>query len=669
MSKQYSGGLITKTPVTPSQNAASGIWTLDQQSYWQKFNLWPIPPRVPGAPTIGTATKGDASASVTFTEPTDLGLPAIITGYTVTSSPGGFTGTGASSPITVSGLSNGTSYTFTVTATNATGTGPASAASNSATPEAVSIEYLVVAGGGGGGGGDGGGGGAGGFLTNTLTPITLNSAYTVHVGLGGEKGVAGANFVSPAQGLTGGVGSPGANSVFGSVVSIGGGFGSSEFYPGPNGGSGGSGGGSGYGGSTAGPGTPGQGNAGGIHNSGVAGGGGGGAGAVGQNSAQGGQGGVGLTSSITGSSVYYAGGGGGGQNSPASAGGLGGGGAGGAGSAGIAGTTNTGGGGGGGGHPGNPNNQQGGGTGGSGIVILKYSSSLSLAAGGALTSNTVTSGDFKITSFTSGFGNVEITNTTRNMEYLIVAGGGGGSGGGGGAGGVLTGNTIFSGSYTVTVGAGGALNAQVTAPASPGANSSITGYTAIGGGFGAGGYATPGGIRGGTGGSGGGSSLGSGVIGTLLGGPGTHGQGNLGGMAVIISPYSMGWTAGGGGGAGEIGRSATNYDTGVTNRGAVGGVGLALNITGTSVTYGAGGQSYHNSYGANGTANSGNGGAGSRSAGLGSNGWDGGSGVVVIAYPNTYPALTIGAGLTYSQPSRSGYRVYQFTAGTGTITF
>jgi hypothetical protein len=48
----------------------------------------------------------------------------------------------------------------------------------------------------------------------------------------------------------------------------------------------------------------------------------------------------------------------------------------------------------------------------------------------------------------------------------------------------------------------------------------------------------------------------------------------------------------------------------------------------------------------------------------------GGSGIVILAYPNTYPAPTsISGGLTYSQPTRSGYRVYQFTAGTGTITF
>jgi hypothetical protein len=98
---------------------------------------------VPNAPTIGTATNvgsgrayNNGRADVTFTAPTfNGGLP--ITSYTVTSSPGGFTGTGASSPITVTGLQSSTSYTFTVTATNARGTGPASAASNSITATTV----------------------------------------------------------------------------------------------------------------------------------------------------------------------------------------------------------------------------------------------------------------------------------------------------------------------------------------------------------------------------------------------------------------------------------------------------------------------------------------------------------------------------------------------------
>jgi hypothetical protein len=42
---------------------------------------------------------------------------------------------------------------------------------------------------------------------------------------------------------------------------------------------------------------------------------------------------------------------------------------------------------------------------------------------------------------------------------------------------------------------------------------------------------------------------------------------------------------------------------------------------------------------------------------------------VIIAYPSSYPALTsISGGLSYTQPSRSGYRVYRFTSGTGTVT-
>lgn len=88
---------------------------------------------LPGAPTIGTATAGDTQASVTFTAPASTG-GTTITGYTVTSSPGGFTGTGTVSPITVTGLSNGTAYTFTARTTNGVGSGSPSAASNSVTP-------------------------------------------------------------------------------------------------------------------------------------------------------------------------------------------------------------------------------------------------------------------------------------------------------------------------------------------------------------------------------------------------------------------------------------------------------------------------------------------------------------------------------------------------------
>ncbi|SMF60721.1 Putative Ig domain-containing protein [Xaviernesmea oryzae] len=97
---------------------------------------WTVGAGVPGAPTIGSVTAGNGQVTVAFTPPASNG-GAAITGYTVTSSPGGFTASGSSSPITVMGLTNGTPYTFTVTATNSVGIGSASAASSSVTPAAV----------------------------------------------------------------------------------------------------------------------------------------------------------------------------------------------------------------------------------------------------------------------------------------------------------------------------------------------------------------------------------------------------------------------------------------------------------------------------------------------------------------------------------------------------
>ena len=97
-------------------------------------------PKVPGAPTIGTATAtGATTATVSFTAPANDGGAAIIS-YTATSSPAGGTGTltqAGSGTITVSGLSGTTSYTFTVVATNAAGTSNPSVASNSVTTTPV----------------------------------------------------------------------------------------------------------------------------------------------------------------------------------------------------------------------------------------------------------------------------------------------------------------------------------------------------------------------------------------------------------------------------------------------------------------------------------------------------------------------------------------------------
>jgi hypothetical protein len=93
------------------------------------------------APTIGLATPGFGSATVAFTAPAiDGGSP--ITGYTATC--GSQSNTGATSPITVSGLPNGVPTTCTVFATNADGNGPPSAPSNSVTPNGPVVNISGV---------------------------------------------------------------------------------------------------------------------------------------------------------------------------------------------------------------------------------------------------------------------------------------------------------------------------------------------------------------------------------------------------------------------------------------------------------------------------------------------------------------------------------------------
>jgi len=272
-----------------------------------------------------------------------------------------------------------------------------------------------------------------------------------------------------------------------------------------------------------------------------------------------------------------------------------------------------------------------------------------------------------------------------SVTYLVVAGGGGsGTGaslqaGAGGAGGFLTGSLAVSGAtnYTVTVGGGGAENAN-------GTNSVFSSVTSTGGGKG--GSNASGLTNGSTGGSGGGGS-GSG-FGGRTGGAGTAGQGNNGGLGILFGG-SSGGGCGGGGGAGAVGAA------GVGNVGGNGGVGLANPIVGSTIgqnvsgTYylsgggggtnrsgsgagvgtggsGGGGAGQPTTGGTNGTANTGGGAGGGQAAGAGI----GGSGVVILAYPSTLSDLvSIGAGLTYTKTTLSGNTVYTFTSGTGVISW
>ncbi len=93
---------------------------------WLVFSWQVFAATVPGAPTIGSISVGNQAVSVSFMAPADNG-GSPITSYVVTIENDGRTIVGTSSPILVTGLTNGTSYRFNVAATNAVGTGPVSA--------------------------------------------------------------------------------------------------------------------------------------------------------------------------------------------------------------------------------------------------------------------------------------------------------------------------------------------------------------------------------------------------------------------------------------------------------------------------------------------------------------------------------------------------------------
>ncbi|WP_322895605.1 MULTISPECIES: glycine-rich domain-containing protein [unclassified Yoonia] len=251
------------------------------------------------------------------------------------------------------------------------------------------------------------------------------------------------------------------------------------------------------------------------------------------------------------------------------------------------------------------------------------------------------------------------------VDYLIVGGGGGGgafAGGGGGGGGVRAGDTALqTGTFPVTIGAGGSGDARFNWPTSnvPGGDngqpSSAIGITAQGGG--GGGTYNIGNNQwsGRSGGSGGGGSH------SAAGGSGTSGQGRDGARGTVGFGTSSG---GGGGGAAEVGQP------GSTARAGRGGNGVTSDITGTAVVYagggagggdvrisngaapnvggqGGGGASRNNqAAGENGVNNLGGGGAGGRvdENGLESRGGAGGSGLVILRYViNTGPTGDAGA--------------------------
>lgn len=93
---------------------------------------------VPGAPVNVTANAGDTRATVRWGTPDSDGGSQIVN-YVVTASPGGATCETGTFACVVTGLTNGTAYTFTVVAVNAVGTGPASALSNEVVPVSAAL--------------------------------------------------------------------------------------------------------------------------------------------------------------------------------------------------------------------------------------------------------------------------------------------------------------------------------------------------------------------------------------------------------------------------------------------------------------------------------------------------------------------------------------------------
>ena len=99
----------------------------------------------PGPPAEVAAVAGDSLATVSWSAPaSDGGSP--VTQYTVTSNPDGITAVvdGTTLGATLTGLTNGTEYTFTVTATNIAGTSDASEISNAVVPTGAPIPTVPV---------------------------------------------------------------------------------------------------------------------------------------------------------------------------------------------------------------------------------------------------------------------------------------------------------------------------------------------------------------------------------------------------------------------------------------------------------------------------------------------------------------------------------------------
>jgi septal ring-binding cell division protein DamX len=266
----------------------------------------------------------------------------------------------------------------------------------------------------------------------------------------------------------------------------------------------------------------------------------------------------------------------------------------------------------------------------------------------------------------------------KTLDVIVVAGGGGGgsnaAGGGGGGGVRYLPNIVFgTGTYTVTVGAGGAggtnSGTTIAARGQNGGNSAFSIFTAIGGGGGASRDNGPAASSGGSGGGGAGTT----AAGREPGAAGTSGQGFAGGAG---TPPDQGGAAkgGGGGGAGGPGVPANNSVAGN------GGAGFITYISGSLLTFGGGGGGSNTAGdGYLGAATDGGIGGSSTAApanrgggGSGVGGGAGGSGVVIVRFKTGSMAVTVTGSPVQTSATIGGiaYTIYTFNAsGTFRIGF
>jgi hypothetical protein len=292
------------------------------------------------------------------------------------------------------------------------------------------------------------------------------------------------------------------------------------------------------------------------------------------------------------------------------------------------------------------------------------------------------------------------------IQYVIVGGGGSGptaygsaniAGGGGGAGGYISSvigensggglsahQTMYvapSTNYPVSIGAGGAGYTSGTRQDAGlmGTGTYFNNITAEGGGGGQS-YVEPSHTeKVGMGGSGGGRGSYYNRPGASTTGPdGITGQGYKGGNSQLRYNGAAN-AAGGGGGASAAGGN------GSSNNGGNGGAGVTTSISGSPVTYAGGGGG--GAYSTQGTGGAGggadgvrdaNGNAGTANTGGGAGGiyitntaqrygGNGGSGIVILRYPNTYTISQ--TGLTLTTATVGDDKVTTITAGTGTVSW